>query len=379
MNSKISKKKILFLFVHLHKGGMQRAVSNISQALPDKYEQFVGFFGTENPGFVYKAGMVDFKLPPTPNNKIHKKLANAFKRFIALREFVNHNNIDAVISFGDSANVYSILSWHRARKIITSRVALEESLSECGPYARFYLWIIKRIYKYANEAVAVSEELAERLKFLTQYKISVVTIPNLFHLDKIKKLSMEVIPEKYSCLTDKKILLNVGSLCYQKAQDDLLIIFEKIYRKHDDVHLVIIGRGEWRNKLYMMAVKMNIVNQITFIDFDANPYKYMSKAAAFVMTSRYEGFPNVLVEAMACGCPVVAFDCPTGPREILDKTSIYGRLITKRDHHVFVKNVSQILLDYELQQQMKSLSIKRSMHYAASDVVLKWENVLKKI
>jgi N-acetylgalactosamine-N,N'-diacetylbacillosaminyl-diphospho-undecaprenol 4-alpha-N-acetylgalactosaminyltransferase len=99
-------------------------------------------------------------------------------------------------------------------------------------------------------------------------------------------------------LEQKKFILNVGSFCHQKGQDDLLVIFSEVHRHFDDLLLVIMGRGEWKEKLFEKAVSLGVSDRVVFVDFDANPYRYMARASMFVLTSRYEGFPNALVEAM---------------------------------------------------------------------------------
>jgi glycosyltransferase involved in cell wall biosynthesis len=376
MNGWPKKRKILFLFAHLHKGGMQKAVSNISLALPEQFEQFVGYFGTENPGFEYNARMHNFQLPASDARGLLGKAAVAWRRMVALRAYIKEQEIDIVISFGESANVYSLMSGHGARKVITSRVALLESLSDNGLYGRVYCSLAKWLYPKADALVAVSEALADTMRNIVGAKVKVIAIPNLYHVAAIQELAEQPLPQNLAFLDNTRFLLNVGSLCHQKAQDDLLEVFARIYVQYRDVYLVLLGRGEWREQLGKQAESLQIRDRVIFIDFDLNPYRYMSRASAFVLTSRYEGFPNVLVEAMICKAPVVAFDCPTGPAEILGDDCRFGTLIRHRSIDDAVRAISHLLDDPNSSMQARRSSTERGNDYSAESVAEKWVEVL---
>lgn len=371
------KRRVLFLFAHLHKGGMQRAVSNISQALPEKYEQYVAYFGTENPGFQYNAQQHCFSLPGNRNNGPIGKLCNLIRRIHRLRKFVRQHRIDVVVSMGEAANIYSLASRHGAKTIITSRVALDESLHGNALLTRIFRRLVNLLYPHADQMIAVSEELAKTMRAVTQGKCDVRSIPNLYHIDKMRVMAKAALPEELVFLENKPFILNVGSLCYQKGQDDLLAIFRDIHALHPGVYLVVLGRGEQKEKLEKQAAALGLGGQVVFIDFDLNPYRYMARAQVFALTSRFEGFPNVLVEAMVCGAPVVAFDCPTGPEEILGSDSQHGYLIRNRSSSDYVKAVCSLLGSSELRLRFSQRSIFRSNNFSASSVVARWNEVLK--
>lgn len=371
------KRRILFLFAHLHKGGMQRAVSNISQALPADYEQFVAYFGTEDPGYQYNAVQHCFELSGSLSGGPLSKIENIVRRLHRLRQFVQKHRIDVVVSMGESANIYSLASRHGAKTIITSRVALDESLHGNPFLMSVYGYLVRMLYPRADQIVAVSEDLAKSMRHITHNKCDVKAIPNLYHTDKIRALSTVPLPYEYNFLNGKRFILNVGSLCHQKGQDDLLNIFSYILKYHSDVYLVILGRGDWAEKLKVQAEKLNILTNVIFIDFDLNPYRYMARAKVFVLTSRYEGFPNVLAEAMICGAPVVAFDCPTGPEEILGSDSQYGYLIKNRSMPNFAEAVCRLLAFEDDRARFVQKSILRGDDFSARSVVSRWDKVLK--
>lgn len=369
--------RILFLFAHLHKGGMQRAVSNISLALTDDFDQYLGYFGTENPGYPYKATQHCFELPGNLNNGLLGKLRNFTMRIYRLREFVHQHNIDLVISMGEAANIYSLISRHGAKTIITSRVALDESLNDNTLLMKIYRRLVNLLYPFADHIVAVSEALAKTMRAISHGRCDVRSIPNLYHIDDIIEEAKAALPEEFSFLEGKPFILNVGSLCYQKGQDDLLEIFRDINARDPSVYLVFLGRGAWEGKLKQQANELGVASQVVFIDFDLNPYRYMARTRVFTLTSRFEGFPNVLVEAMVCGAPIVAFDCPTGPEEILGSDSQYGYLIRDRSFKKYVDAVCSLLCSEKQRLTFMQKSINRSNEYSASAVVARWNKILK--
>lgn len=375
MTQENRKRRILFLLAHLDKGGMQRAVSNVSLALSDDFEQYVGFFGTENPDFKYKATLHDFGLSGAGKIDFFGKLTNGWRRLRAIRAFVTQNKIDVVVSFGESANVYSIMSGHRAKTIISSRVALKESLAGANLYTLFYRVFVNFLYPRADMLVAVSEELGEQMRRIVSNQDKVTVIPNLYHVEEICNRSKEPLPTEMAFLEKKRFILNVGSLCYQKGQDMLLTIFSEVHRHCDELLLVIMGHGAWKEKLQKQSVLLGVSDRVVFIDFDVNTYRYMDRASVFVLTSRYEGFPNVLVEAMICGAPVVAFDCPTGPREILGDGK-YGFLVVDRSLCQAAQAISSLIDDDSLNMKMRLSGAQRAKSYSAENVINKWVQVL---
>jgi glycosyltransferase involved in cell wall biosynthesis len=369
------RRRVLFLVAHLHKGGMQRAISNITQALPDHFEQHVGYFGTENPDFKYSARMHDFNLEGAISKTLPGRLLTAVRRLAALRAYVKEHQIDTVVSFGEVGNLYNLLTPHRARKVIAVRVAIRESLADSGWLRRPMLLAIRVLYPHADRVVAVSKVLAEGLVRITRAPEKIVSIPNLFHQNDILERAKESLPEVCAHLEGQPFLLNVGSLCFQKGQDDLLRVFVKLKRLRPDLKLVIVGRGPDEIALKDFAREQGVREDVLFVDFDGNPYRYMSRCAAFVLTSRFEGFPNVLVEAMTCGAPAVAFDCPTGPSEILDGGR-YGALIHGRSVSEAVAAILKLLESPAQVEVARVLSRTRAGEYRPEKVVQEWIKVL---
>jgi glycosyltransferase involved in cell wall biosynthesis len=142
-------------------------------------------------------------------------------------------------------------------------------------------------------------------------------IYNPHDIDKIQELSKEQINHPW--LVDKKypVIINVGRLTYQKGQNILLKAF-KIVSEKIESRLIILGEGPLFKQLKDLAKELGIENKVDFVGFQKNPFAFIANSDVFVLSSRWEGFPNVLIEAMACGVPVISTDCPSGTNEIIE-------------------------------------------------------------
>ncbi|MFW6271975.1 MAG: glycosyltransferase, partial [Desulfosalsimonas sp.] len=137
--------------------------------------------------------------------------------------------------------------------------------------------------------------------------------------------SMEPVDHPWFGADEPPVILGCGRLCAQKNFSLLICAFEKLRKKHD-ARLVILGEGPQREKLERLVQEMGMQNDILLPGFVNNPYAYMARASLFVLSSDWEGLPGVLIQAMACGAPVVSTDCPSGPAEILENGK-WGRLV----------------------------------------------------
>ncbi len=137
------------------------------------------------------------------------------------------------------------------------------------------------------------------------------------------------------------VVLSAGRLTPTKGHATLLEAFAELVKSRP-ARLVTLGEGPERGRLLELARKLGIERSVDFPGFQVNPFGYMARAKVFALASTYEGFPNVLVQAMACGTPVVSTDCASGPREILEGGR-WGRLAPVGDHHALAKAMLETL------------------------------------
>lgn len=369
---------ILFLFTHLFKGGMERAVSNISCSLSSDYCQYICYFGTESPGFCYKGQEINFGLSGGGSVGFFKKIYNAILRIRIIRKFSHEKKINYVVSQGDFANIYNIISMHKSKKILTVHGDFRQFLVYNFFYSHIYFILIKLLYRFSDVIIVASNGLKDQMYTIVGDCVPIKVINNMFPLDDIKCYAKAPLPSEFSFLESKRFIINVGSFCPQKGQDDLIEIFASLTDRHPELYLVLMGRGEMKESLKLIVSRYSLSGQVIWVDFNNNPFCFMSRAEVFVLTSRFEGFGNVLVESMACGTPTVAFDCPSGPSEVLENGK-WGILIKNRDKVKMKEAISILLDDAVLRKKYSELGLERSKIYSCGNIISQWENLFREL
>jgi glycosyltransferase involved in cell wall biosynthesis len=157
-------------------------------------------------------------------------------------------------------------------------------------------------------------------------------------------------------------IINVGRLIEQKDQQTLIRAFAKV-RSHRPCRLVILGEGEKRATLTALAKALGVGMDVLMPGFVANPFSWIKKSAVFVLSSRFEGLANVLIEAMQCGVPVISADCPSGPAEILEDGQ-WGKLFPPGDVDALASAIGEALdgkLVADVRQRAADFSIDRAV------------------
>lgn len=215
---------------------------------------------------------------------------------------------------------------------------------------------MSRIYSYYDQIIAVSSEMAEKLVSelnLPQDKIAFIYNP--INLEYIKDKSNQEILENLG----RDYLLYVARLVDGKGLFELIEIYKKLRENGVRNKLYIIGDGELKNALKEKITEYSLEKDCILLGSKSNPYPYFKKAKAFLFTSEKEGLPTVLLESMALGTPVIAMNCPTGPREIIGNDE-YGKLIDLHDISSFVKATISLLDNNELYDFYSRSSINRA-------------------
>ncbi|MGC8979219.1 glycosyltransferase [Caldisericum sp.] len=190
--------------------------------------------------------------------------------------------------------------------------------------------LVKNYYPMADFVVAVSEGVKDDLvNFVKVPSEKVKVIYNPVISPELFEKAREPVDHPWFISKEHPVILGVGRLTKQKDFPTLLKAFALV-RKEVDARLVILGEGKERQNLEKLAKELGISEYVWMPGFVDNPYKYMSKASVFVLSSIYEGLANVLIEALALGVPVVSTDCPSGPREVLEDGK-YGKLVPVSD------------------------------------------------
>jgi glycosyltransferase involved in cell wall biosynthesis len=222
----------------------------------------------------------------------------------------------------------------------------------------------RRIYGQADAAIAVSQGIADDLvehTSLSRERVCAVTNPT--YTPEIESAAAAPLEHAWLSAGAPPLLLGAGRLAPAKDFATLLRAFARV-RTCRSVRLVILGEGGQRHDLEQQISQLGIEADVELHGFVDNPFAWMSRAALFVLSSAWEGSPGVLVEAMACGCPVVSTDCPSGPDEIL-AAGRYGRLVPVGDDVALAEAIAATLdatIDREaLQARAREFDVDRAV------------------
>jgi glycosyltransferase involved in cell wall biosynthesis len=272
----------------------------------------------------------------------------------ALVKYLRDERPFALISAQHFANVSAVIARSLARQhtrlILTERLSIDEALKrDHGIRALVLPHLMRLLYGRADAVVANAGDSADRLgEMLGWTRGRVRTIYNPTFDPSIRLMAEEPVAEGWFSTGEPPVVLSVGRLAPQKDFGSLIRAFVVMKAKLD-CRLVIIGDGPERSILEALARELGVADSVELPGHRLNPYSYMSRAAVFVLASRYEGLPNVLIEAQACGVPVLSTDCPTGPREILMDGSA-GVLVAVGDVGAMAKQGVRLLTDQAFAQ-----------------------------
>jgi glycosyltransferase involved in cell wall biosynthesis len=202
--------------------------------------------------------------------------------------------------------------------------------------------LVRRYYPWADGIVAVSQGVAADLLELTDLPPSKVRVlPNPVVTPELVECAAQPLDDPWFTAGAAPVVLGAGRLDQQKDFPTLIRAFAAVRSKRA-ARLVILGEGPERARLESLVEELGIGEHVRLPGFVSNPFSYMARAAVFVLSSAWEGMPGVLIQAMACGAPVVATDCESGPREVL-ASGKYGRLVPVGDHAALAEAIAATL------------------------------------
>ncbi len=308
------KPKLCLVVSNLAGGGAQRVVSRLTTGLAKKYQLYLVLHEGQKINYPYQGEVIDLGTPVI--RPAAGKVLNFLKRLIRLRKIKTELDPIAVVSFMESSNFINLLSGRRGKTVISVRnYKSQQGRSLLG---KLFQGAIRVLYRKGDvlvvPAAALKADLIDAFK-LDPSRIRVIYNP--FDLDWIAKEAQEPLYGELEQFFRGRVILTAGSLTRQKGHGHLLRAFREVHKSRSDLKLIILGEGPLRGYLEDLFSAYGLEDAVLLPGFQANPFQFMARADLFVLPSIFEGFPNVLVEAMACGLPVVASDCPSGPREIL--------------------------------------------------------------
>ncbi|MGG4547999.1 glycosyltransferase [Rossellomorea marisflavi] len=251
-------------------------------------------------------------------------------------------------------------------------------LSNLPTYKKLiYKLFTNLLYRKMKRVVTVSSEASESAKKeFPKFKEKIQYIYNPIDNEIILKESNKGLPEWFNSIQEKPIILGVGRLEHQKGFDILIKAFSMAKKKGDMGTLVIIGEGRDREKLSNLIARENLTN--VFLPGFTNPYPVLKHADLFVLSSRYEGLPTVLLEALTLNKRIISSKCPAGPVEIL-KDGKYGTLVESENIELLSLEITKFLKEYS-RNSLNKLQLETSVsRFSKINVSKKWEELLYKI
>jgi N-acetylgalactosamine-N,N'-diacetylbacillosaminyl-diphospho-undecaprenol 4-alpha-N-acetylgalactosaminyltransferase len=381
------RKKISILINSLAAGGAERVVSLLLDELKNDFDIQL----------VLLSNTIQYDIPPEQkiicfDQSLHENgLIKLFKLpFLAMRykKLCKKNNIETSLSFLKRANYINCLSRMYGLKstiIISERTYLSNYLKFLGrTEGRLGKVLTKRLYPKADIVVPNSKLIQSDLEKNFNVHTKFTVINNPVSLKTIQQLSKQEVD---SSLLETFTFISVGGLRREKNYELLIDAFSKL--KDLNCNLLLIGKGEDEVKLRNKVKELALGSRIQFHGFDNNPYKFLSKAGCFVLSSDFEGFPNSIQEALACSLPVISTDCQSGPREILaPETNIenilksdieivkYGILVPIKDPELMAKAMRLIYNDAELRRTLHARAFERASDFDVAGIVDQFKRIL---
>lgn len=351
-------------------GGAEKFIANLSLALRDQVDFTFVYPVVPNPGdhqFPYHGKLIPLDLQwIQPAVRPDQKAARLARRLSTLAGIIRREQPDVVFSN------FSFV-WHylavvlRSSRLISPKVVLrfgnslqDEFDKRDANYLRFFKAMVRRADRVVANSQGVGDDLV-RLAGVPAGKV--VVINNPVAVDEIIAQSQAAEP-RLPFDDDAPLILSAGRLEAQKNHALLIRAFHRV-RQQQAVHLAILGTGQLEGDLRRLVQELGLHDDVVFLGWQSNPYPYMRRAAVFALSSNFEGFPNALLEAMACGAPVVATDCPHGPSDIL-MSGRYGVLTPIGDEIAMARAIASLLDDGDLRRQLTILGKLRASEYGVS-------------
>lgn len=410
--------KIGVIVWKLSGGGAEKVASTISSNLnKDRFLQTLITY-TNDLAYPHRADtVINLNIPPQKG--IHSKIMAYARRIKNLKDIKKRLDLDVTLSILDGANIVNLLSRKKDKVIISVHNNLSRNELTKGLAGSVRKLLIKALYNKADRIIAVSygikKDLVENFG-IKEDKILVIHNPH--PIEEICKLSKEPLSDIEERIFERyNVLINIGRLSLPKAQWELIKIFKHLKDKKDSdtLKLMILGRGELERLLYKYSIDLGLKTfaaweddplkedkDVYFLGWKKNPYNYLARAKLFILCSLWEGFPNAIIEALACKVPVIASDCYDGPREILSpesnpqiktdkiETAPYGLLLPvpqdnlkinlKKElnakESLWADTIYRIICNPETVLHYKQISLDRAKDFSVEKIIKKYEEVI---
>lgn len=294
-------------------------------------------------------------------------------------KFLRHNRFDVVFSMCSGANALIALAARLSGsgcRVVTSdrNILLNGGLR---PSTVLGIPLKFLAYRLASQVTALSGGVADDIsRKLWVRRSSIKVLYNPLVSPAIQEKMTEAVDHPWIEDPEARLVVGAGRFFPQKGFSVLLKAFQLVAERVPKARLILLGDGPLLAELGRECASLGIGQKVCFAGFQKNPYRYFHRAQVFAMPSYNEGFCNVIVEAMACGAPVVSTDCPSGPSEIITP-GVDGFLVPVGAHRLMAERIVQLLEDEPLRQKMADAASASSHRFETGPILRNYENAIQ--
>ena len=359
-----SDTRILFVLPSLGAGGSERVVTTLANYFAGQ-GRTIGIANFDAPDFEpyypLSADVALFRLDlPAPPASLPGQIRQTARRIKALERVYREFRADVVISFLTKANVMAILA---ARPSGVPVIVSERNNPTLQTFNA--LWRAARSYTYPKAFSFVTMTKGASEYYPERQRPRSAIIPNPVNL-----------PESWENRRQGNTITAVGRLTGQKQFHLLIEAFSRIAPEFPDWNLVIWGEGDQRAELESQRASLGLDDRIALPGLTDQPGQWIETADVFVLTSAYEGWPNVIVEAMAAELPVVAFDCEHGVADMIED-GVTGRIVPLDDVDAFSDALASVLRNPEIRENLAQQAVKASERYNTGTIADQWLRIVE--
>ncbi|WP_339916986.1 glycosyltransferase [Yeosuana marina] len=360
----MDKKKIALISYRLNRGGAERVASVLSMFFNEQNIDVHNIIVIDDIAYSFSGSVKNLGKLKNKTNGIFNKI----KRLIALKKYLNKHHFDYIIDF--RFRIKPLQEFLIARFVYNSKTIFTVHSGKLNSYMPDQTIITKMIYGNCFKIVSITHEMKKMIEEKHGLD-NVTTIHNPICLNEINEKSKVKISLEF------EFIIGVGQYDTNVKQfDKLIIAYSKSILPQKNIKLVILGEGSKKEELIKLAKHNGVAENVHLLGYKNNPYKYMKQAKFFVLSSLHEGMPMVLLEALACGTPIVSFDCKTGPKEIIVNKK-NGLLVENQNMDALVDCMNLFINDTELYNYCKKQVIASAEKFSVDQIGKQWLKLME--
>lgn len=300
-------------------------------------------------------------------------IKNNFVRIVRLRREIRASKPDAIICFMEKTNILTLIA---TRGLGVKVVVSERTDPAHHEVGRLWNYLRRVTYSLADIIVAQNNQVKKWLEeTVAGAKVVVIPNPINYQNEETEQISLNAFVGRKENI---RTVVAMGRLGFEKGFAMLINAFAKITHSYPEWLLVIFGEGEERNNLTRLAHNLGISDKIFLPGTFKNSMSLLRQADLFVMSSRFEGFPNALLEAMACGLPVISTDCPSGPREII-RDGVDGILVPPENVDALAGAMDRLMSDENERKRLAARAPEVLERFGLEKIMGMWEETINEL